>query len=208
MAKNNVVNMQFYRQPKYYNKFSCIGGSCPMTCCSVWRVKWLEKEVEKLKNAECSDTLKGLIESSFIKDDNGYIIIKMNNEFRCPFLTEDNFCRIQKELGVEYMSRICMIYPRLSTLCGNTIVNYCNLSCYHVMDMLCNESDCMELENYEMDKKGDISGVYFDPKIDLINHPELKFRQQLFEFFYEILSDDSHSIETSVILGALAAQKL
>ena len=36
----------------------------------------------------------------------------------------------------------------------------------------------------------------------------LKFREELMEFFYEIISDKKHDVETSIILGALAAQKL
>ena len=43
---------------------------------------------------------------------------------------------------------------------------------------------------------------------DDTNHPELKYHQELFELFYDIISDDSHSLETSIVLGAVAAQGL
>lgn len=208
MSGSNAA-AQFYRQPRYYNDFSCIGGSCPMSCCLVWRIDWLKNEVEKLKNAECSDELRTLIDNSFVqdKDNSEVFVIKMDNKKRCPFLTEDNFCIIQRELGAEYLSHTCMVYPRNSRLSGNTVLNYCNLSCFRIMDMLCNESNCMILENY-ISKSKKICKVDIDKDVDIFNHPEFKYRQQLFEFFYEIISDDSHSVETSIILGALAAQSI
>lgn len=178
-----------------------------MSCCFVWRVNWTENEVQKLKNADCSDSLRAIIDNSFFKKDDIYVIV-MDDKFRCPFLTEDNFCRIQKELGEEYLSHTCRIYPRQSIVSGNYVINCCNLSCYRVMDFLCNDKDCMKLENHAINGGKFLEGVYADSKVDMINHPELKFRHQLFEFFYEIISDDSYSIETSLILGALAAQKL
>ena len=63
------ITAQFFRRPQYYKDFSCIGGTCPMSCCLVWKVNWSEDEVEKLKNAECSEELKTLIDNSFQKFD-------------------------------------------------------------------------------------------------------------------------------------------
>lgn len=206
---NGNPKAQFFRQPRYYSKFSCIGGSCPMSCCLIWRVDWTRTEVEKLKNAECSEQLRTLIDNSFLqyKDDAERFVINMDDKKRCPFLTEDNFCSIQRELGAEYLSRTCTIYPRNSQLSGNAVLNYCNLSCYRIMDMLCSESDCMVLENFiPKSKKMGKANIY--RALDIMNHPELKYRHQLFEFFYEIISDDSHSVEVSVTLGALAAQSI
>ena len=177
-----------------------------MSCCLIWRVDWTRDEVEKLKNTECSEHLRELINSSFKENGEKYMI-QMDEKRRCPFLTEDNFCSIQRELGAEYLSHVCTVYPRNSRLNGNNILNYCNLSCYHIMDTLCNDKNCMILENYRFTAKK--SGrATIDNEIDTLNHPELKYRQQLFEFFYEIISDESHSVETSITLGALAAQSI
>ena len=204
MAKQKV-SAQFYRQPRYYNSFSCIGGSCPASCCIGWRVDWTKEEVEKLKNSECSENLRKLIDSSFEEIGEKYEI-KLY-ERKCPFLTEDNFCFIQREIGEEYLSYTCRNYPRSFTLSGNTVLSCCNISCYHVMDILCSDKDCMVLENYKSTSKK-IEKVEVNSKTDIMNHPELKYRQQLFEFLYELISDDSHSLETSIVLGALAAQGL
>lgn len=180
-----------------------------MSCCLVWRVDWKRDEVEKLKNAECSDKLRTLIDNSFVQygDDSEKFVIKMDDKQRCPFLTDDNFCAIQRELGAEYLSHTCTIYPRTARLIGNTVLNYCTLSCFRIMDTLCNDSECMVLENHILrSKKTSVS--YMDEDVDIMNHPELKYRRQLFDFFYEIISADSRSVEISVILGALAAQSI
>lgn len=204
MAQNKV-SAQFFRQPRYYSSFSCIGGSCPVSCCLIWRVDWTKDEVEKLKNAECSEHLRELINSSFEDIDDKYMI-KMNGT-RCPFLTDDNLCSIQRELGAEYLSYTCSVYPRHSVFDGHALYNYCNLSCYHIMDILCNDSECMKLENYRPRAKSSRT-IHTSILANVSGHPETKYRHQLLEFFYEIISDDSHSVETSIILGALAAHSL
>ncbi|MCM1328811.1 MAG: flagellin lysine-N-methylase [Ruminococcus sp.] len=203
------MKAQFLRQPRYYKDFSCIGGSCPMSCCVVWNIEWKKDEIEKVKSADCSRHLRELLDSSFLpfNGSEDRFVMKLDERKRCPFLTEDNFCAIQRELGAEYLSRTCSIYPRNSRLMGNAILSYCNLSCYRVMDMLCNDRYSAVLDNFRPTVKKSET-VNIDTNIDAMNHPELKYRQQLFEFFYEIIADESRSVETSITLGALAAQTI
>ena len=90
--------MAYYRQPKFYRDFHCMGGSCPNSCCAIWRIDWTKEEVEKLKSAECSPELRQLIETSFIQrpDSETVMAIKTEseNQFACPFLDSDRYCRI------------------------------------------------------------------------------------------------------------------
>lgn len=211
MGNNIKLSVQFVRQPRYYKDFACIGPECPQNCCFGWgNIDWSKDEFDKLKSAECSDEFKELIDKTFIPGGNRDYIVNYGDNGYCPLQDENGLCRIQKELGVEYMSRTCMMYPRISLYCGNTVFNYCYLSCYHVLDTLCNDKDCMKLETRAV-KKGEIldrDKLYIDNKNDLINHPELKYRQQIFDLFYDIISDESYSVETAVILGSPAAEKL
>lgn len=203
----NKVNAQFYYHPRYYGNFVCTGGECPMNCCFEWQVDWKREEVEKLKNADCSEALRRLIGSSFKENGEKYMIA-MNDKKRCPFLTEDNFCGIQREIGEEYLSMVCRIYPRGTQIIGNTVMNYCNLSCYRIMDMLCSDRDSMILEK-ELIKKSKPIGVFaVSGDNNYIKKPVMKYRKEIFELFYDIISDESHSLETSVTLGAVAAQSL
>ncbi len=209
---NNKINIQYFRQPKFYKDFQCIGDKCPVSCCFGWNIGWSKKEFEKLSSAQMSDSLRELVDSAFKPVENEKLKkifdyqIRFTNENKCPLLTESGLCKIQKELGADYLSNVCMVYPRKGYLCENVIFRTCQLSCVHVMKILCNEESCMKLENNRK-----VEGIDLEPAYETkeyINYPHLKYRRELFEFFYELLSDKTHSIETSMVLSAMAAQKI
>ena len=60
----------YYKQPRYYDNFKCIGGKCPYSCCDGWRVDWSYSEVEHLKSADMPDELRERI--------NEYMIVSHN----------------------------------------------------------------------------------------------------------------------------------
>lgn len=202
------INVQFFKQPKFYKNFHCIGGSCPVSCCDNWEINYTADEVEKLKNAKCTDSLKEIINSSFVLSptDKDRMMIKLTKEQKCPFHNNEGLCAIQKELGEEYLSEVCTKYPRIPLYYGNYILRSCTISCPHALSMICSDEDSMDLENVLIKGKAQ----YFKPasSVDMINYPALKYQDILFDFFYEILSDKSRSIETSIVLGAMAAQKI
>lgn len=200
----------YYRQPKYFSSFKCIGGTCTNSCCYNWRIDWEKKEIDKIKDSpDCSDELRELVEKSFSYNEelDKYIII-LNEHADCPFLTEDNFCRIQRELGEEYLSYTCTVYPRYFISCGNTIYRYCNMSCPEVMKALLHDERSMDLVNVPIKKETKFVTPYNNTPEKLKAHPELKYRSELLELFYEIIGDKKHDVETNIILGALAAQSL
>lgn len=201
------IHAQFIKQPKFYKDFHCMGGSCPVSCCQRWRIDYSNEEVEKLKNAECSDSLKKLINESFEPYlQNERMMIKLTDEKKCPFHNEEGLCAIQKELGEEYLSFVCKIYPRGAMSYGNYILKSCGISCPKVLFMICSDENSMDLENVPVSNK--FENMMIDSTVDIINNPALKFRSILFDFFYDILSDKSRTIETSIVLAAMAAQKL
>lgn len=200
----------YYRQPGYFGDFKCIGGTCTNSCCVGWRIDWTDEEIAKVTGApECSEELKALCESSFYKikgeQMNG---VRLGARGRCPFLTEDNFCRIQRELGAEYLSNTCTAYPRHYIVTGEAAYRYCNMSCPEVIKKLLNDPKSMDLVNLAIKQPATIKGAVVNSPEKLAKNPALKYRGELLEFFYEIISDKKHDVETSIILGALAAQKL
>ncbi|MDE6592787.1 MAG: flagellin lysine-N-methylase [Oscillospiraceae bacterium] len=210
---SNKINIQYFRQPKFYKDFQCAGDKCPVNCCYGWGIiGWKKEEYEKIKNAKMPMELRSKFENSFKPTENERYKgiydyqIEYTNERKCPLLTENGLCRIQKELGADYLSHVCMVYPRNGYHCGNTILRTCQLSCVHVMKKICNDENSMELENNFKVERIDFKPDY-ETK-DYINYPHLKYHRELFEFFYELLSDKTHSIETSIVLGAMAAQKI
>lgn len=193
----------YYRQPRYYKDFRCIGSDCLDNCCFGWRIDWKKDEVEKLKNAEnMSPKLKALAETSFVENLalEGHYRINIGIEGACPFQTEEKLCLIQKELGAEYLSRVCTTYPRYSFTAGEAVYCCCHASCPVIVKALLDNPSAMDLVNLPMEQGTQIPA------------PNKKAERQhfgeLIDFFYELISDKRIPVETAIILGALAAQKL
>ena len=200
----------YYRQPRYYGDFHCIGGGCNFTCCANWRIDWKKDEIDKVKSApECSQELKELCERSFKYDEDiqKYVVV-FGEDGRCPFLTEDNFCRIQRELGAEYLSHTCYFYPRDYLVIGSAVYRCCHMSCGEVMKKLLNDEKSMDLVNVEVREREDVTVPIMDHPDNVARYPAMKYSAEIKEFFYEIISDKKNSLETSFVLGALAAQSL
>ena len=103
-----------YFQPEYVNKFTCDGQSCKARCCKYWKIdidKKTYKKYSSIKPKQKSQEITQLIHK--VKDKDLYLI-KMDKSGCCPFLTEDNWCKIQKNYGVDFLSNICMTYPRMT----------------------------------------------------------------------------------------------
>lgn len=204
--------MAYYRQPEFFRNFRCLGGSCPNTCCANWRIDWTNEEVEKLRSADCSPELKKMINENFTQNekDEKKLVIKLsnNNGNICPFLTEDRMCRIQRELGEEYLSHTCRSYPRTSVFTNNVITRTCSASCYQVIKTLFSDPDAMKLVSAPLEaKQVHVHSKTYSNEVQK-KRTEVKYHNELFEFFYEVISNKNRTLETSLVLGALAAQKL
>ena len=116
----------YYIQPKYFRNFRCVGGNCPESCCDGWGISWRICELNRLKTAECSERLAGLIDTSFeLSDDKLYYDIKLGSNGRCPFHnSESGLCDIQKELGEAYLGVVCTQYPRHFIEHGDQIIRW------------------------------------------------------------------------------------
>lgn len=201
----------YYRQAGYFKDFHCVGSDCPDSCCQGWNINWREEEVDKIKKTEnISPDLHGVIEKTFIPDKklDGCYKVEFDEHGKCPLLTDDGWCRIQRELGVEYMSHTCMIYPRRFIITDNLIYRICNMSCREVMKKLLHDEKSMELVNVPIKEVEIIKTDFKNTPEKLKAHPVLKYRGELLELFYEIIGDKKHDVETNIILGALAAQSL
>ncbi|MDE6727308.1 MAG: flagellin lysine-N-methylase, partial [Oscillospiraceae bacterium] len=148
--------------------------------------------------------LKALVESAFTAnlDLEGQFRIKFDECGNCPFQTDDKLCLIQKELGAEYLSRVCKVYPRRRFVTREAIYRCCNTSCPVTIKELLNNKNSMDLINLPAPPdQADKIYVANDNSV-------LKYRGDLIEFYYELISDKKIPVESALILGALAAQKL
>lgn len=208
----------YYKQPKYYDQFRCIGSDCIVTCCAHWEIDWMEHEVLRLKEADCGDELENMINTCFTealynmekhRDKENKYSIALKEDGECPFHGFDGLCMIQKKLGEEYLSEVCQVYPRRFFIHYNTVIRSCNTSCPAVLDLLSDDINAVRLENKKAEKnfKARLSSKG-DSAEEIRKHPVLNYRLQLMEFYNKIITCRSISLETAIVIGALASKRL
>ena len=119
--------------PEYYNKFHCLAGDCPDTCCKDWEVDVDEDTFYyyKVQEGELGKKLEQcLVEDGDLK------YIPMKKDGSCPFLTEGKLCEICSCLGEEGLSQVCQEYPRYYMGIGHYEQVDLSLSCMEVGRLL------------------------------------------------------------------------
>lgn len=119
--------------PSYYNQFKCIGSECEDTCCAGWKVA-VDKEsfnkYRKITSGPLNEELKKNISRERKKpSEMHYGKIKMDSNGACTLLSEDGLCKIQSELGEEYLCRTCATYPRHTTPVDERLEKSMTVSC-------------------------------------------------------------------------------
>lgn len=67
----------------------------------------------------------------------------------CPFLQEDKLCSIHKKLGGEYLSKVCMTYPRVTNIINGIYEKSVMLSCPETARLVLLNSNIMEFDEIE-----------------------------------------------------------
>ena len=95
-----------YLKPYFYDQFVCTAGDCPDTCCAGWQIVIDEDSLERYGN-EKSEFGKRLRNSIDWEEECFY-----QNNRRCAFLNDENFCDLYKALGPDSLCDTCRLYPR------------------------------------------------------------------------------------------------
>ena len=95
--------------PEYYQKFKCIAGACPDSCCKQWAVDVDADAAFYYRSlpGPLGDRLRQVLE------DTPEGTVMTITDGRCPMWETDGLCRIQRELGEEALCQVCSTYPRL-----------------------------------------------------------------------------------------------
>ncbi len=109
-----------------YDRFSCIAGQCPDSCCQEWEVEVDRERAEEYRNLEgpLGDRLRQVMQT----DHNGNVSFCIENR-RCPMWRQDGLCQIQAELGHEALCKTCWEFPRLRHDYGDFVELGLELSC-------------------------------------------------------------------------------
>lgn len=119
-------------QPEYYDRFRCIAGACPDSCCKEWDVQVDPDTARRYR--QLPGELGRRVRQA-LKDEDGETIIAMVDG-RCPLWRADGLCGIQAALGEEALCQVCRDYPRLTHDYGDFRELGLELSCPEAARMI------------------------------------------------------------------------
>ena len=103
------------RYPSYYDKFRCIAGACPNTCCAGWEIDIDDESYRYYMSVpgefgrRLRDNMKQYAPEEDGYESHGFLLKK---DKRCPFLNDENLCDIYRELGEKALCEVCANTPR------------------------------------------------------------------------------------------------
>lgn len=165
-----------------FKDFECTADSCSSTCCAGWGIIIDRETHQKMKDEE--DKL-GVPAAEWLSENkDGRIVAKLVNE-RCYMLNEKNLCNVVLNLGPEYLSHTCTVYPRMFRNYGCVQEAYLTVSCPEVVKSLMDKPyidfdfgednlpdssfEYMELYLYESSVRNDLLGIMQGyPQVDLM----------------------------------------
>jgi lysine-N-methylase len=149
-----LAGKMMFIQPRYVSKFRCIGTECEDSCCSGWDVIIDKSTYEKYR--KCSDRdLRSQMDKQITRtrssanDDDYYAKVNLNSEGSCPFLDAEKLCVIQKTMGEEYLSKICVTYPRSLKCIDGRIERSLTMSCPTAIRLALLDPGLMEFDEVE-----------------------------------------------------------
>lgn len=124
-------------KPRYYDRFQCIAGACPDSCCKDWTVAVDETSAAYYRSlpGPLGDRLREVL-----REEDGDTVMAIQNG-RCPMWREDGLCRIQAEMGEEALCQTCSTFPRLTHDYGHFACLQLELSCPVAAQLILEEDD-------------------------------------------------------------------
>lgn len=200
--------------PQYLRKFRCIGIRCEDNCCYGWRVNIDENTYKKYRKV-FEPSLKPLLDRNITRNrsnpsSENYAKIKLSKDNGyCPFLDENKLCRIHKKLGADYLSKVCMIYPRTTNIVSGIFETSAYFSCPEIVRLALLNPDIMEFD--EIEEPADSQHIlnyiinaddtHYENSID-------KYIKLLNNFSIDIIQNRKCSFEHRMIILGLSMKKI
>lgn len=142
-----------YFQPCYVDKFKCDGSKCDARCCKGWNIFIDEKTHKQYSHIKPKADAKEILSHMTFNDERKEYLVTMRDDKTCPFLTEDNLCRLQRTYGEKFLSVTCSSFPRRSLNFGNFFERSLLLTCPVAAQMILFNEKPMEFEFVEVPEK-------------------------------------------------------
>ena len=172
--------------PDFLRDFHCIASACQDTCCAGWEI-----EVDSV-SAEYYRSIPGAFGEELrkrLETEEGEDFFRLTRQRRCPFLDEQNLCRIYQNLGEEALCDICTEHPRFYNWLGADTEEGLGLCCEEVRRLLFTHPEPIRFETEELEASGEEEDE--DPFLPLL----LKIR----EAGFSLLQDRSVSVAQRLI---------
>lgn len=137
-------------QPEYVRKFQCNGQKCGAKCCQKWCITIdpaTYKKFAELKPRSESEKILSHIRFDKKLERN---VIDLEKDGRCPFLTPDDWCSIQRQHGESMLSAVCKTYPRVFRCAGGYYERALMMSCPVVAELIAESTEPMSFEQLEL----------------------------------------------------------
>ncbi|HVH47844.1 MAG TPA: flagellin lysine-N-methylase [Labilithrix sp.] len=138
--------------PRYFTRFSCLGGACEDTCCSSWSISVDADHHKKLRRALGQTKAdREMFEKSVKRVRSGrtdakFALIVLNpTTGYCNFLGADKLCSLHRRFGEPILPDVCSTYPRRQSLVGDRMEMTAALSCPEAARQALLPKDAMEL---------------------------------------------------------------
>lgn len=112
-------------KPDYFDRFRCLAGECPDSCCKDWQVQVDKASARRYRAlpGALGEELRAVLRQ---EDGETYLTVQ---DGRCPMWRRDGLCRIQAELGESALCETCRQFPRLTHDYGDFVELGLELSC-------------------------------------------------------------------------------
>ena len=119
-------------KPDFYDRFRCLAGACPDSCCHEWEVDVDNEAAARYLalDGPLGERLRQVLKAS----EDGYSMVIENR--RCPMWRQDGLCQIQAELGHDALCQTCRTFPRLRHDYGDYVELGLELSCPEAAQLL------------------------------------------------------------------------
>ncbi|MBR3934021.1 MAG: flagellin lysine-N-methylase [Clostridia bacterium] len=144
--------------PKYFNKFTCIAGNCPDTCCAGWEVV-IDKKFQGVYKSSNTPAAKKAVDRMYT-DSDGDVCLKLTNG-RCPMLNDGNLCEIYIDMGKDALCDVCRIYPRFFKEARGYVISGISLSCPEAARLILEDNSSKTIDDLGFVQNED-DKIYFE----------------------------------------------
>ncbi|WP_127549083.1 flagellin lysine-N-methylase [Paenibacillus amylolyticus] len=198
--------------PEYMQEFACIGSACEDSCCVGWRVDIDQATYKKYAKSRDIE-LKPLFNKNISRHRSGptstrYAKIKMDDQGKCGFLSEENLCKIQLSLGEDSLSTVCSTYPRSFNSIDGVVEKSTTLSCPEAARITLIRPEGIQFNEIEENEE---NKVWINKQI-ITDNPNAK--NKLTQYFWnlriftiQVLQNRLYTISERLIILGLFYQK-